>query len=448
MDAASKIRTILVALSCGLCPSWYVFGDESECPVAKKTEASAGLTACKCDSGVCPAGCVAESCSTTCDSQACETAANRTGIATFVSEWLSKTPRFSAEIAIHFGEKTNVQNKLGTGVPMLESLKLAPQIATPLRFSERISRIQFNELIGDVIVCGHRICSGNKCYDVKDEPVANSHCDTPTDPGLSPLGEEQYEPILVVPMAPPAPPGVNVASNKDENQTEASAILRNSGLSHVNISLPVTTIVDLLVAKNELSTRLELTTQIMDERSAAMDQLQSLAIRNAMLATQLAAAEAKQHVSDSLTASLVERADLALRLASVNSPMRFGVVTSDLGINGQFSLDDHEELPVANNVIKTIQEDLSNIRRQIALLRKSPVPFARSHVGRPSYAGTPSNTGYQSSRPYIPTAQLPPVAPGIETTCEGDDKEFATMPEFAPTLEFAPTPEFAPATVK
>jgi hypothetical protein len=128
----------------------------------------------------------------------------------------------------------------------------------------------------------------------------------------------------------------------------------------------------------------------MDERQQAMQQIQSLANRNATLSTQLAVAEARNHMSEALTASVVDRAELAIKLASVESKST--------------------KLQGSSNVVQTIQEDLSNIRRQIALLRRSPVPFAQSYVGM---------------QPYVPTAQLQSLqlSKDTETTCAGDEPD-------------------------
>ena len=460
MDAASKIKSFLVALAATFGTAALVHSDDAATTSpfkSKECQTTAGLAipcidgvCCNgqvCEAGKCPADkCTSDKCpcepAVACASPVSETSQKPDGIAAFVSELLSKRPKFSAEIALHFGaaplstskdveSPVDVYYKQGQtgryfnvarsvhsdlGVPgefVLEernfnllnrsddSMKSVsrvgvPQIAKPMRFTERIPRYQFGELggmVGDVIICGHRICSGNKCYDVKDEPVAGTACDINGDANanVNAIGEE--EPILVLPMAPPAPPGVDIAlygNGNNENESEAASILRNSGLGNVNISLPVTTVVDLLVAKTELSTRLEMTSQLMDERQQAMQQIQSLANRNATLSTQLAVAEARNHMSEALTASVVDRAELAIKLASVESKSA--------------------KLQGSSNVVQTIQEDLSNIRRQIALLRRSPVPFAQSYVGM---------------QPYVPTAQLPAsqFSKDAETTCAGHEPD-------------------------
>ena len=417
MDAGSKIKTFMVALAATFATASSVHSDDADITLpckSKQCQTLAGL-AVECvdgvsaggqvyEAGICPASQCAVETVFSCDAMSLAMSPAHAGFAAFVSDWFSKSPKFSAEVAIHFGTSPLSQNKLSSDLPMVDlqskdivnvnnpQLDQISQIAKPMRFTQRIPRIQLGELIGEVIICGHRICSGTKCYDVKDEPISGTACDKTEESNANQRGEEEQ--ILVLPIAPPAPPAVDIAFYNNENETEAASILRNSGLSGVNISLPVTTVVDLLVAKTELSTRLEMTCQLMDERQMAMEHIQSLANRNASLSTQLAVAEARNQMSDALTASVVERAELAIRLASVEPKSG--------------------KLQGSVNVVQTIQEDLSNIRRQIALLRRSPVPFAPSYVGM------------QTLQPYVPTAQLPvSQLKDSETTCSGDELDCA-----------------------
>ncbi len=457
MDAASKIKTLLAALATSFGTA-TVFGDEPDtktpCKGQECKSASAlGLPQVEgvcCDGAVCEAGkCPACKGDEQIVSKNLEFTLEqpKAGFPTFLSEWLSKSPKFSAELAIHFGMTPNVQpagpalvneqsdagqtgrfsiaRAIKADKPESNSFQIGDcrfnvhpnnaafvnvavpgmrqPITKPMKFTEQISRLQLGEFIGDVIICGHRICTGSKCYDVKDEPVAGTPCDK-SDKAIEEANVED-EPILVLPLAPPAPPGGEIAYSEsislEIDQTEASSILRSSGLGNVNISVPVTTVVDLLVAKTELSTRLEMTSQLMEERQMSMERIQSLANRNAALATQLAVAEARNQMSDALTASVVERAELAIKLAAVDPKS--------------------SKVSGSSSVVQTIQEDLSNIRRQIALLRKSPVPFAQSYVGK------------QLPLPYVPTAQLPAsqLTRESEVTCEGvDATENAAAPTF------------------
>jgi hypothetical protein len=329
-------------------------------------------------------------------------ATTATGLAAFVSDWLAQSPKFSAQLAIHFGPTPTPANKLGSGVPTVAvamgetcsdrgvtgclHTEAQTVISRPMKFAQNLSATQIGELVSDVIACGHRICAGNKCYEVKDEPVAGTHCDSHSDNSTVTV-EADAEEIQVVPMAPPAPPGQDIAAFVPTvDETEVSAILRSSGLQHVKVSVPVATVVDLLVAKTELSTRLEMAELLLNERQTAHEQYLALADRNSKLATQLAVAEARQHYSDAITASLMDRTELAIKMASQETRMH--ATASDV------------KTEPSSQTVRAIQEDLSNIRRQIALMRRSqPVPFAPSYVGIPS-------------RPYVPTAQL--LTPSVD----------------------------------
>lgn len=391
MDAASEFKSLVIALIFSLGIPSLALGDDGD------------------NSVPCDGKCCLDSAKVVCNPADCQPTWTESGLAALVSEWLAKSPKFSVEI--HFGSANEQPNKLGANAPSVNVIDLPasdvpngilghdPQVAMPMKFTQRVPRIAFGDFVGEVIACGHRICAGNKCYDVKDEPVAGTHCDVS---GVHVVveSESDEEPIMVAPVAPPAPPGIDIAYSYPNpsqeilsGETEAASILRNSGLQHVKASLPVTTIVDLLVAKTELSTRLEMTEHIMTERRAANEQIMAMAERNARLSTQLAVAEARQHASEVMTAGLVEKVELAVKLAALEA--RTGNV-QDSSLTAQ-----------------TIQEDLSNIRRQIAILRRSqPVPFASSTVG------------VTQSFPYIPTAQLPGYVPsGVESATLRNETE-------------------------
>ncbi len=359
-----------------------------------------------------------------------------TGIAAIVSEWLAKTPQFSLVRAVNFDVRLDAKtNKLGSDAPFVaqtpDRLATAPQvvmvqsdqgvgtftlnctqgtaccpdgtvccdeastesqastplartlrIAVPMKFSEQLNRNPIGNLVTEVIACGHRICAGSKCYEVKDGPVSGTHCDTETaaeSPHSEPHDESfaDEEPIQVVPMAPPPPPPVQVVMNSSGSSDSAmvQAIVSESQLQNSKVSIPLSTLMDLMVAKTELSTRLEMTEQMMLEREAVVEKIQQISERNAQLANQLAVAEVRQQMSDVLTASIVERAEMAMKVVSHEA-------TSGSKLESGRS-------------VQAIHEDLSNIRRQIALLRRNqPVAFA------------PSDLGIRQPIPYVPTAQL------------------------------------------
>lgn len=413
-----------------------------------------------------------------------------TGIAAIVSEWLSKTPQFSLGRPINADSKLKAKtNKLGTNAPFVaESLGkgiASPQIFTvrsdqggvgtftvdglsgtvlrdestptgqgptaltrtlhitmPMKFSEHLHTNTLGSLVTEVIACGHRICSGTQCYDIKDEPVSGTRCDVSGNTELSSESTHDgtcsdEEPIQVAPMAPPPPPPVQVAMNSNEtSNTDAietgdaiDAIMSESKLQDRRISVPLSTLMELMVAKTELNVRLEMTEQMMLEREAVVDKIQQISERNAQLATQLAVAEARQQMSDILTASVVEKAEIAMRYASPDSTA--------------FSKPD------SNRSVQAIHEDLSNIRRQIALLRRTqPVAFA------------PSFLGIRTPTPYVPTGHLQPyeVYEGAShcalppcdqptTSCEmGTPCEAATPPD--PNAKLATQPETTSEIVK
>ena len=401
MDAASKFKSLVIALSFGLGIPSLALGDDGENSTKNSVQ--------------CDGKCCQDSAEVCCNPSDCLPSSTGSGLAAWVSDWLAMSPKFSVGLEIHFGSTTEQPNKLGANAPSVNVTDLTassagngilghdPQVTMPMTFTQCIPRMKLGDFVGGVIACGHRICAGNKCYDVQDEPVAGTHCDVS---GVHVVvdSESDEEPILVAPVAPPAPPGLDIAYSypAQENysdETEAASILRNSGLQQVKVSLPVTTIVDLLVAKTELSTRLEMTEHIMTERFAANEQLMAMAERNARLSTQLAVAEARQHASEVMTAGLVEKVELAVRLAALEAKTGLETKTGKVQDSSLTS--------------QTIQEDLSNIRRQIALLRRSqPVPFAPSYVG------------VTQSVPYVPTAQLPGYVPsGTESATLRNETE-------------------------
>jgi hypothetical protein len=360
-----------------------------------------------------------------------------TGIAAIVSDWLSKTPQFSLFRAVNFDVRLDAKtNKLGSSAPFAvqtpadlenahqvmmvqsdqgimgtftlncskrpaccsdetvfcdeantESQTKTPlartlRIAVPMKFSEQLNRNPIGNLVTEVIACGHRICTGSQCYEVKDGPVSGTHCDTESaaESPNSESHEESFadeEPIHVVPMAPPPPPPVQVVMNSSGSSDSAMVqdIVSESQLQNAKVSIPLSTLMDLMIAKTELSTRLEMTEQIMLEREAVVEKIQQISERNAQLASQLAVAEVRQQMSDVLTASIVERAEIAMKVVSHEA------TTGSKQESGRS--------------VQAIHEDLSNIRRQIALLRRNqPVAFA------------PSDLGIRPPSPYIPTAQL------------------------------------------
>lgn len=299
-----------------------------------------------------------------------------------LGSWLKSPIRFRTEVAVHFssekvaGEGRNViatvclenaeqDSKAADESNQAKSTNNHTLSSKPLEFSTG-----FEKLVEEVIACGHRICTGNKCYEVKDEPVVGDDCST------SEIKEDE-EPIMVVPAAPPAPPAMFFTENHEDQPTRNN-IINESLLKELNLNASAQAIMNLLVDNARLSARLELTETLMAERQAAMEQIYSMAEKNARLQTQIAVNEARQHATEQLTASLIDRTEVAMKMVATRAD---SAESSQSG-----------EAKESTATLKAIQEDLSNIRKQIALMkRQAPVPFAPSSVGRPQV------------QPYVPS---------------------------------------------
>lgn len=303
-------------------------------------------------------------------------------LSSMLGNWLKSPVQFRTEVAVHFSDETGSRDnknvvaticlenaeqdsKVAEGVHQVKSENSSPLNSKPLEFSTG-----FEKLVEEVIACGHRICTGNKCYEVKDEPVVGDDCSTSE-------AKEDEEPIMVVPAAPPAPPPMYFTEN-DGFPSSKRGVVDESVLKDLDINGPAKVVMNLLVDNARLTARLELTETLMAERQAAMEQIYSLAEKNARLQTQIAVNEAKQHATEQLTASLIDRTEVAMKLVATRAD----------------SSTDSSDSDGSTVTLKAIQEDLSNIRKQIALMkRQAPVPFAPSSVGRPH------------TQPYVPSLQ-------------------------------------------
>ncbi|AMV31182.1 hypothetical protein VN12_03625 [Pirellula sp. SH-Sr6A] len=296
-----------------------------------------------------------------------------------ISKRLMDRPRFRVTLSAQISKLPDTaESKLGSGVPAVQAKwvqaseqNLADATSAPIQqpftFSSSLSE-GLDKLVDGVIECGHKICTESKCVVVED--------------GETPAASDENaqsateEPILMVPAAPPAPPVTHFAGMEyAQPEDELDLILQQSGLKQMEVPVSANQFVRLLVERAHLATRLEMTEQLMTERNVALEQIHALAEKNATLVAQVAVAEVKQQLAETLHAQLAEKAEKALKLAMQNDPAA----------------------PIAekdSKVIQDIQEDLSNIRKQIGLLRRqSPVPFAPSSLG-------------QTIQPYRPTGNL------------------------------------------
>lgn len=302
----------------------------------------------------------------------------------WLTKRLTEPPRFSATLSVQIKRTPDsADKKLGSGAPVVQaklvhlSDEASQEVSTahidkPLTFGSSLTE-GLEKLVDGVIACGHKICNETKCIVIEDEGAAAASEEKSSD--------QTEEPILVIPAAPPAPPVSHFTNaHPTPSGDELDAILDQSGFKQMEVPVSANQFVRLLVERAHLATRLEMTEQLMTERNVALEQIHALAERNANLAAQAAVAEVKQQLAETLHAQLAEKADIALKLAMKN--------------------EGSTERPEKDSkVIQDIQEDLSNIRKQIGLIRRqSPVPFAPSYLGK-------------VVQPYKPTSETltPPV---------------------------------------
>jgi hypothetical protein len=165
-------------------------------------------------------------------------------------------------------------------------------------------------------------------------------------------------------------------------------------LSDVQVTLPASTLVAYIVAHAQNSVRLEMSQQLAAERAMYAQRYELLLQHNQQLQTQLAMIEARQESAEALAvrASTPPQNDWSRTPYESTEQRRC------------------QSLTASREDLDAIQEDLSNIRKQIAILKtNSPIPFA------PSYVGTEEPNG-QAKQPQAwrtaRTAPYTPVFPG------------------------------------
>ncbi|MCU0707166.1 MAG: hypothetical protein MUF23_02630 [Pirellula sp.] len=241
-----------------------------------------------------------------------------------------------------------------------------------------------------VIPCGHKICAGGKCYEVEDGEVDGKPCDVKDDPS-QPVCEE--EPIIEVPAAPPLPPSYQFTRHVPDAPYKSHAHAAMESLDHSQVTLPASVLVSLLVDQARSEARLEMTRELLEERTNYMVKLQEMSEHNARLQTQLAMIEMQQ-ASTSIAGGIT------------HPPMSSRLEGTQVEAPGE---------PGSNSELQAIHEDLSNIRKQIAILKSNqPVPFAPSYVGSEREANQAWSSPWHLSsplpslsRPYVPVSPWP-----------------------------------------
>ena len=306
------------------------------------------------------------------------TEASNITLAQWVSDWMKNPRRVTAKLAIH-GVVPEIE--LEAVIPASQINAQAPQSPTdPVAITDPA---------------------------VSTSPVAS------TDPVVSTTDEvsaenPKEEQIRVAPVAPPIPTSYPFATQNadplgpkhlhpnqlDPNQLHPDYVLQEypleeypsepypsqsypslelpnpnlfGSLSDVQVTLPASTLVAYIVAHAQNSVRLEMSQQLAAERAMYAQRYELLLQHNQQLQTQLAMIEAQQESDEALAlrASMPSKSDWSAPPIESNEQKRCLSLTA--------SREDFD----------AIQEDLSNIRKQIAILKShsNPIPFAPSYVG-------------------------------------------------------------------
>jgi hypothetical protein len=244
-----------------------------------------------------------------------------------------------------------------------------------------------------ILNCGHKICAGNKCYEVEDGSVEGKACDQPVDE--SDVGSEE-EPIIMVPAAPPVPNSYHFTATTPETwnepSSELSVAVQSLGKSHV--SVPASLLLSLMVERADATARLELTQALMEEREAHAEQVRLMAEQNLQLQNQISLMATRMEYSNTVAALEHQRA-IATHHQVELAPQPQQAPSQSAPSQSAPSRDASK--------LQSIQEDLTNIRRQIALLKwHQPVPFAPSSIG--ADAADNESYSWRQARisPYIP----------------------------------------------
>ncbi len=210
-------------------------------------------------------------------------------------------------------------------------------------------------------------CEGDRCYVVDDEATCGVTKETSN--GVATTTEVELEGILQSDSAPPM-----VASPLGRSLGGLSRIPKPAPLG-----LPANEIgqelIDLRVQNSALVVRLEMMQSILELQTHYTSQILLLERENAKLVAQTAELRVKNEVNEQLTAGLVERTELNGKLTAAHD-----WISGRTAYEASIPVQMMSALPNPNieATIATIQEDLSNLRRQIPLIKRTPVPFAVS----------------------------------------------------------------------
>ena len=312
------------------------------------------------------------------------TEASNITLAQWVSDWMKNPRRVTAKLAIH-GVVPEIE---------LEAVIPASQINAPAPQSPTAPAVSTDPV-------------------VNTDPAVRTTGEIDSHPDEAPAENPNQEQIRVAPVAPPIPTSYPFAAQNadplgpkhlhpnqlDPNQLHPDYVLQEypieeypsepypsqsypsqsypslelpnpnlfGSLSDVQVTLPASTLVAYIVAHAQNSVRLEMSQQLAAERAMYAQRYELLLQHNQQLQTQLAMIEAQQESTEALAlrASMPSKSDWSAPPIESNEQKRCLSLTA--------SREDFD----------AIQEDLSNIRKQIAILKShsNPIPFAPSYVG-------------------------------------------------------------------
>jgi hypothetical protein len=304
------------------------------------------------------------------------TEASNITLAQWVSDWMKNPRRVTAKLAIH-GVVPEIE--LEAVLPASQIKSSAPQCPTDPA--------------------------------VSSDPAISTTGEIYLDPDEASAGNPNPEQIRVAPVAPPIPTNFPFAKQNadplgpkhlhpdqlDPNQLHPDYVLQEypideypsepypsqpypslelphpnlfGPLSDVQVTLPASTLVAYIVAHAQNSVRLEMSQQLAAERAMYAQRYELLLQHNQQLQTQLAMIEAQQESTEAL----------ALRASMPSMPSKSDWSAPPIESNEQKRC---LSLTASREDFDAIQEDLSNIRKQIAILKSNsnPIPFAPSYVG-------------------------------------------------------------------
>lgn len=255
-----------------------------------------------------------------------------------------------------------------------------------------------------VVPCDHRQCAEGTCCETTPSEIEGKSCDQQrcTDP-QAPSADE--EPIVELPVAPPIPQSYQFTQNWMEVQQPSQSDLAITALNGNQVQVPTGLLVSLLVDNAQNSARLEMTRELLEERSAYMEQMVAMMEQNAQLQKQVALLEQRQQFEQALAS-----------YRSQPTTESQSVATREV------------EKARPSSELQAIQEDLSNIRHQIAILKSNqPVPFAPSYISTDASAGNAWTYPWRTARaqPYVPVSPTwnteepkPAYEPILRDECE------------------------------